>query len=284
MKQETKPVPETAMTPAEALFSAFFRAEKIYCYRSAALPVEEKLLTAPRRLPDWAKGVVIFLVPYFVRDDARRNISRYAVPQDYHIYASMLSERLNAALSAESVSVRAKIFSDTSPFDERALAVRTRLGFPGKNGLLIHETYGSYVFLAEAVTSCVLRLSGGADSTREACLGCGACGAACPAGCLSENAPHRMCLSALTQKKHVSEEEMRLIASHALAWGCDRCQEVCPHNRNAAETPIPFFRENRLPYLTRKTVEEMSDEAFSRRAYAWRGREVILRNLALRGE
>ena len=96
-----------------------------------------------------------------------------------------------------------------------------------------------------------------------------------------------MCLSALTQKKGaLTPEEQQKILSLGSVWGCDICQEVCPYTAHARKmgtlyTKIPFFRQTALPHLTVQTLDAMSDEQLGQRAYAWRGRETIRRNLCL---
>ena len=67
----------------------------------------------------------------------------------------------------------------------------------------------------------------------------------------------------------------------ASSWGCDVCQEVCPHNAKAEKTPIGFFNEKLVAHLTKDAVSLMDDTAFSERAFSWRGREVVLRNIEL---
>ena len=114
------------------------------------------------------------------------------------------------------------------------------------------------------------------------CTDCGACRQACPAGLDIGG-----CLSALTQKKGaLTADEEKIILANGTAWGCDRCQEICPVNRAARArgtlySTIRYFNESALPCLTAQTVEEMSEADFARRAYSWRGRAVILRNLQL---
>ena len=116
---------------------------------------------------------------------------------------------------------------------------------------------------------------------QDKCSGCGKCKEICPAS------DQTGCLSALTQKKGVlSDAEAAALLSHPLVWGCDLCQEVCPHAKNALQresalSPIPYFSEDTLSHLTPKLLDAMSDEAFGQRAYSWRGKETILRNLRL---
>jgi epoxyqueuosine reductase QueG len=95
------------------------------------------------------------------------------------------------------------------------------------------------------------------------------------------------CLSALTQKKGLlNDAEQGAVLAHGCAWGCDRCQEACPVTKQAKKsgsiyTTIPFFKDNAIPHLTADTIRAMSEEEFASRAYSWRGREVVLRNLEL---
>ena len=67
-------------------------------------------------------------------------------------------------------------------------------------------------------------------------------------------------------------------------WGCDLCQRACPHNKQAALTPLPEFREDLLPSLTLEDLEGLSNKAFRRqyaaRAFSWRGIAPLKRNLA----
>ena len=84
----------------------------------------------------------------------------------------------------------------------------------------------------------------------------------------------------------MTAEECEQLARYGSAWGCDICQEACPYTlraiaKNTIETPIPFFKEELLSHLTYRQIRDMSAADFSSRAYAWRGREVILRNLKI---
>lgn len=226
-------------------------------------------------------SVFVFAVPYYTTECAQsaRNISAYAVSRDYHLYFGELFARVLPALREAFPENRFAGFTDHSPIAEGEAAVRAGLGYYGKNHLFLTDAYSSYVFLGEIITDAILNAPA---REARACMECGACLAACPVtGDVSR------CLSALTQKKgdFTDEERARLLA-HGCAWGCDICQEACPVTRRAKAsgsiyTAIPFFTEQTTPHLTTETVQNMSEDDFAARAYSWRGKATLLRNLAI---
>lgn len=235
---------------------------------------------------------VLFAVPYLVTadvSDPTRNLSLYAVPRDYHGYMKELEASVLPALVRCFPDRAFALFADHSPILEAEAAARAGLGVLGLNGLLITPDHGSFVFLGEIVTDADYTAVTGAPvpsfpSEPPLCEGCGACLAACPTGC--RDGDRAGCLSALTQKKgELSPEEISAVLRGGLVWGCDACQLACPHNRRvireSKDTDIPYFRDDRLLRLDGATLDAMSDEAFTARAYAWRGRRVVSRNLSL---
>ena len=195
------------------------------------------------------------------------------------MYFKELSQRFAEAAKKELPDAKFGFFSDHSPIDEVNAAAAAGLGIIGRNHLLISEKYSSFIFLGEIVTD--LELPSEPHEIRF-CENCGICTSACPVDLSVED-----CLSALTQKKgELTAVEEEKILRHGLAWGCDRCQTACPHTQRAMEdgtiySPIYFFSEKCIPTLTADALEGMSDEDFCTRAYSWRGREPIMRNLKL---
>ena len=222
------------------------------------------------------KCALVFLMPYYFNDGAG-NVSLYARPRDYHAYTAELFPRLEAELRAEFGGSFCG-FSDKSPIEETDAALRAGLAARGDSYVIISEKYGSFVFIGEILTdvpASKMGLDGTPKEIRE-CLHCGACRRSCP----MKNG--RECLSAVTQKKgELSDDEKAYIVENGSVWGCDICQTSCPMNKNIAETPIKFFRENRISTLDRGTLENMSDEEFALRAFSWRGKKTVLRNVAL---
>lgn len=260
-----------------SLLSAFFQKENIEYY--ASCPLSSLRILSPHRVPPNVCGATLFLIPYDLGETGG-NVSRYAVPRDYHGYIRGFSERLVQFLAENDCPDKTYCAADTSPIDEHDAALRLGLGFRGKNHLIINEAYGSFIFIGAVFTEKVLSLRGGKPTERTACIGCGRCLSACPSKSLSSG-DFSGCLSSLTQSKKLTDEQERAVAGHVLCWGCDICQEVCPHNREVAATPIEFFKVERTPYLTEETLRNMSDEEFSARAYSWRGRAVPERNLRI---
>lgn len=262
-------------TEIENNITRFFGREKIEYY--STLGAEEFAVSSERKLPQGTSCAVFFLVPYFVSDE-KRNVSSYAVARDYHLFARELEKKLKDELcSFPEIAEKIRVFADNSPFFEVECALRARLGVRGKNRLLINEKYGSRMFIFSVTSPVPLNIASANLTDKTTCLDCGKCISACPTGVLCGMGE---CMSALTQKKVLSEDEQALVAAHPLVWGCDICQDVCPMNKGGI-TPIDFFLKERVPFLTEEKLSEMDDDEFSLRAYSWRKRAVIGRNLAL---
>lgn len=248
--------------------------------RFASSPVGGLPIILERHMPKGALCAVLFLVPYYVKDDGERNISLYAVSRDYHRYFTLLEVKIRDELSRVGSQNLARVMGDISPIDEKSAAIALGLGVRGRNRLLINNKYGSYVFIGEVYTDAEISLfSDGLVSPNGRCAECGACEGACP----SYLSGGGECLSDITQKKKLCEADEALLSEYArrCIWGCDICQEVCPHNKGIAETPIDFFEKERIPHLTREILDSMDEKAFAERAYAWRGRAVIERNIGI---
>lgn len=239
--------------------------------------------------PD-AAGVLVAAYPYFA-GNRPGNLSLYARGEDYH---QCLIRRLNGAAARLKECFPGNRFvpgTDNSPLDERQCARLAGIGIMGRNGLVIVEPYGTWVFLGTILTDLPLR---SAERPAPDCINCGACVRACPGGAL-RNSPfdESKCLSALTQKKgELTLSEKALLKAHPLIWGCDQCQQVCPYNRDAACSPIPELTgEGAIPYLPSlapEDLEGLSNRTFRAkygdRAFAWRGPAVLRRNLKLKTE
>ena len=232
-----------------------------------------------QRSIEGAKSLLIFLLPYYVGGAV--NLSEYSAPKDYHLIIGEITSRLIAKLSEIYPENKFVGFGDHSPIDERGAALIAGLGIIGDNGLLINEKYGSYIFLADVITDVSpSELGVNPPVPVLRCEGCGACKKACPTGILRGEGND--CLSAVTQRKgELKDSEIALMKKYNTVWGCDVCQSACPHNRNPVTTPIEFFYEDRINLLTSEILSALDEEEFKKRAFAWRKRKTVERNLKL---
>lgn len=228
-----------------------------------------------RRIPENAKTVITVIFPYCLDEEMYEdlNVSRYAAVPDYHTvagkYLSTIAEELQREFEGE-IFVP---FTDNSPVSEVSTACACGLGVIGRNGLLINEKYGSWVFIGEIVTTLDVGIKAG---ELKRCPDCGRCVEACPVGALNEeNFGRDICLSNVSQKKGEIPEEYRLLMKkYGCAWGCDICQQVCPLNKDKKKTAIAEFINGFISH-----VDE--DVEIEGRAFAWRGEKVIKRNLEI---
>ena len=134
-----------------------------------------------------------------------------------------------------------KSFVDTGALLERPFAQRAGLGFVGKNTMLITRGLGSWVFLANIITTLELPLD--APDTRS-CGDCRLCIDACPTQAIT--APYqldaRRCIAYLTIELDGKIENDLRKKTGAWIFGCDICQDVCPHNTRIPTTPVESFQ------------------------------------------
>lgn len=225
-----------------------------------------------------AKTVIVYLIPY-KSDDNRTNLSDYAKGEDYHKVAKRISKAVLDMLESEGYEGIA--FCDNGVLDDRYLAYLAGLGFYGRNGLLINDSYGSYTFIGYIITNCELSED---MCVNTGCMNCGLCEKSCPGGAISSSGiDYTKCVSYITQKKgELSGDEIEILKKSGYVWGCDICQSVCPHNKSVKFTDISSFKTNIVPNLL---TENLSNREFlhkyNNRAFTWRGAEIIRRNIAI---
>ena len=212
----------------------------------------------PSILVEGAKSVVCVALNYFTEEefiDGGYTISKYARGRDYH---EVMKELLRAFLSKIAALTGnenpGRAFCDTAPVDEHYWAYRTGLGWLGRNTQLIIPQAGSYFFIGTLIlTETVDRYC---EPQPNRCGTCTKCIDACPTRALtaSHGLDARRCLSYLTIEHR---GELPEFAGKALApcfYGCDRCQDVCPHNRFATATTCEAFHP--APNLLRQTPND----------------------------
>lgn len=257
-------ISDIAFCGAEVYRKRVKNKQSVFCSKSSA------------ELPEFVNSIIVCTFSYY-NGKRRGNISAYAQGKDYHVVAVEKMNSIKRAL--EENGFIAEAYADTGALNERSLAELSGIAFRGKNHMMINEKSGSYFFIGYIITDCVLE----ADVfENKSCMNCGKCIEACPTGVLcKEIFDEKECLSYITQKKgELTGREKEVISITGFIWGCDICQEVCPHNRGIDVTDIDEFKEDLIIDL--KIDEEISNREFkkmySNRAFSWRGKAVLLRN------
>jgi epoxyqueuosine reductase len=169
-------------------------------------------------------------------------VSRYALGRDYHklMRARLLklARRIEQAVGPHGY----RVFADSAPSLEKAIARDARLGWIGKHTLLLHREAGSWFFLGEIYTDLVLPAPK-QPPLADGCGRCSACIRICPTQAIV--APYqldaRRCISYLTiEHRGAIPLELRPLIGNRI-FGCDDCQLVCPWNRHAQLTAEADF-------------------------------------------
>ena len=173
-------------------------------------------------------------------DDAVVQISRYDVCGDYHKIIRTQLEKMTTEIKLILPDAKARIFVDTSPLSEKNLAVKSGLGWRGKNTLVMNSEIGSYFFIGGILLS--VKLENTSQAQNSDCQDCDFCVKACPAKALS---PYQLdagkCISYwTTQNKSEIPDEIKKISANK-ACGCDICQEICPFNKKTDSRALNIF-------------------------------------------
>lgn len=157
-------------------------------------------------------------------------ISRYALGRDYHKVLRQRMQKLCEQIEKEVGGFGYRVFTDSAPVLEVALAEKAGLGWRGKHTLLLNREAGSWFFLGEIYTDLPLPTD---NDISNHCGTCTACIDICPTQAIV--APYqldaRRCISYLTieHKTSIPIEFRSLIGNRI--YGCDDCQLTCPWNR-----------------------------------------------------
>lgn len=168
-------------------------------------------------------------------------VARYALGRDYHKVMRKRLKQLAAGIKETIGEFAYRVFTDSAPVLERALARNAGLGWIGKHTNLIDRKDGSWFFIGEIYTDLPLPVDPPYDN--EYCGSCTRCLEACPTAAIvsAYSVDARRCISYLTieLKGSIPPQYRPLIGNRI--FGCDDCQLVCPWNRYAQRTVEPAF-------------------------------------------
>ncbi|MEL0261964.1 MAG: tRNA epoxyqueuosine(34) reductase QueG [Flavobacteriaceae bacterium] len=221
----------------------------------------------PRKLVPGARSVISLLYNYYTpqlqSDPEAPKISKYAYGTDYHFVLKKKLKRLFQRLQERFGAIQGRVFVDSAPVMDKAWAVKSGLGWLGKNTNVIAPKKGSFFFICEIITD--LELEYDAPIT-DHCGTCTACIDACPTGALS---PYQIdgskCISYFTiELKDALPPAMKDQMDHWM-FGCDVCQTVCPWNRFSQPHQEPQFAPHPdLLSMTHADWVELTRETFDK--------------------
>ncbi|WP_071130422.1 tRNA epoxyqueuosine(34) reductase QueG [Enterococcus timonensis] len=221
------------------------------------------------------------------KDGKRGQFSRASWGTDYHFILrdkmQQLIQFIQEVAAAEGIENHWRLAPqvDTGELVDVAVAQRAGLGFVGRNGLLITEEFGSWVYLGEIVTNINF------EPDAPGVFGCGECTRcikACPTqAILPEGGLNaQVCLAYQTQTKGMMPEKFRKKISNVI-YGCDICQLVCPYNQGKdfhfheeMEPQVDEVAPLLQPMLTMTNAEFKKN--FAHLAGSWRGKKPLQRN------
>jgi len=189
-------------------------------------------------------------------------ISRYALGRDYHKVLRRRLQQLANRIAEAIGPFGYRVFVDSAPVLEKALAEKAGLGWIGKHSNLLNRHAGSWFFIGEIYTNLPLPLDQAAENH---CGDCVRCLQACPTGAIV--GPYRVdarrCISYLTiELKGSIPEELRSLMGNRI-YGCDDCQLVCPWNRFAqASDEADFAPRHGLDTASLLRLFAWSEEEF----------------------
>ena len=219
----------------------------------------------PRLLVPDAKSIISLLFNYYTplnQLDGAPKISKYAYGKDYHHVIKDKLKQLFQIINNKIGEVSGRVFVDSAPVMEKSWAVRSGLGWQGKNTNLISKKAGSFFFIAELIVDLELEYD---TPVTDHCGTCTACIDACPTEALT---PYHIdaskCISYLTIELKDQIPTTFKSKMDDWAFGCDVCQDVCPWNRFSKQHNEPLFSPNsEVINYTKKNWEEITQETFN---------------------
>jgi len=228
-----------------------------------------ELRVDPCKLVPGAKSVITLLLNYFPvqKQPARApKVSKYAYGKDYHLVIRKKLLSLLQEIKEKIGDIQGRGFVDSAPVLERTWAVRSGLGWIGKNGNLINKQSGSFFFIATLIVD--LELISDDPFARDFCGSCRRCIDACPTDAILEDKviDGSKCISYYTiELKDVLLPEQMKGKFEDWMFGCDLCQDICPWNRFSKTSqeleflPIPSMLE-----FGSKDWEDLTEEGFKK--------------------
>lgn len=234
-----------------------------------------------------AQSIIVIFTPYSSCEKLeiaqKSNLSVHACSIDYHKVVKAIANKLAIELCDKYPNLKYHIQCDNGEYNEKFFAMESGLGKWGVNSLVINDIYGSYGFLSLLFTDIAFEEY---KTEKTNCINCKKCIDSCPTGAIFENGLNfNKCISYLTQKKHLDENEENILKKQYKIYGCDICQIICPENKNKKSSNIEDFNVDLLYNINLDDVLGLSNKEFKHiygnRNFSWRGKSIIKRNILI---
>ena len=253
-----------------------------------------KKRSQPAELVEGTKRIISLSMNYLpenynglelLKEDKKAFVSGYARGRDYHKIMRSRLKKLVSKIKVHS-SHENRVFVDSAPVLEKALAQKAGLGWIGKNTLLLNKNAGSYFFLGEIYTDLELPID--EPEIVNHCGSCTSCMDVCPTKAFEgpNQLDARKCISYLTiEYKGSIKEELRPMMGNRI-FGCDDCQIFCPWNKFLKITDEADFKpRHSLDDIDLSNLFMWSEEEFLKKTQGSpirrAGYESWLRNIAI---
>ncbi|MFQ3579033.1 MAG: tRNA epoxyqueuosine(34) reductase QueG [Bacteroidales bacterium] len=210
---------------------------------------------SPQKIMLQCKSVIVLTFNYFPSQKQPDNsffIAKYAWGEDYHTLLQDKMKKITNVLQNSYPSATYKCYTDSSPLSEKNIAYHAGLGFIGKHSLLITPQFGSYIFISEILTDIILPYDN-VKKIESTCGNCTLCTEACPTGAIVK--PYVIdCNKCISHQTIESKDTSNTTYLHNWIYGCDICQDVCPHNKSPK--PHNEIRLKPHPLLLEQTKQD----------------------------
>jgi len=228
---------------------------KAYLERDIEKRFDPRLL-----LPD-CQSVIVCLYNYLTPQNNKSDykIAKYALLTDYHLLLREKLEQLATGLHSQHPDMKYKILVDSSAISEKSWAVKAGLGSIGKNTLL-QTPHGSYFLIGILLTTLTLRPDYEQDVP---CGNCVRCMEACPTRAIVS--PYRLNASQCISFQNIENRNLKNDFQNPTSWifGCDICQDICPHNQKAMHGKDAQDHFSLFLHLVNEEFENMEKEHYN---------------------
>lgn len=223
----------------------------------------------PDFLVNGAKSLIVTGLGYY--SDKRQKepgvpiLSRYAYGESYHTVIKRKLDKLMSFIKSVKPETSGRSFVDSAPLLEKAWAAEAGLGWQGRHSIIINSKIGSYFFIGTLVLD--IELEYDKPVKEEYCGSCRLCIDLCPTGAINENhtIDARKCIANLTIENRGPVPEEILPKIERRVYGCDKCQEVCPWNKDAKPNTNPEFDlPGEIELMTKEDWLNLSRDNFKR--------------------